>query len=523
VKNGTVLAWVIFRATAVRVAGIPPATTYRRCARAGAAGLAASVSQTGDKVTMTPSAVTEPSATGAFINDEQIEQTLRSNRASDAVKVRDVLSKARTLQGLEADEIAALMAVTDRDLLEEVFHAARQVKERIYGSRLVLFAPLYISNLCSNECLYCAFRARNREVKRRALSQDEIRSEVRTLVSQGHKRVLVVAGESYPQEEGFSYVLKAIESVYSVRLDRGEIRRVNVNVAPLTVEQFKQLKATNIGTYQLFQETYHRDSYARMHVAGKKRDYDWRVTAMDRAMQAGIDDVGIGPLFGLADWRFEVLAMMQHIRHLEARFGVGPHTISVPRIEPAVGSCLATVPPYAVSDADFLKIVAILRLAVPYTGIIMSTRESPEMRRQTFALGVSQISGGSRTSPGGYGQAEKINESQFCMGDHRSLDQVIRDIAKLGYMPSFCTACYRLGRTGRDFMDMAKPGEIKDHCEPNAMSTFLEYLLDYASCETLAVGEARIADRLGKMDGRQRQIAEQMLEKVRAGRRDVLV
>lgn len=474
-------------------------------------------------MTMTPSAATESSDTGAFINDEQIEEALRANRTSDAIKIRDVLSKARSLQGLEADEVAALMGVSDGDLLEEIFHAARQVKERIYGSRLVLFAPLYVSNLCSNECLYCAFRARNQEVKRRALSQDEIRREVTTLVSQGHKRVLLVAGESYPREDGFSYILKAVESIYSVSVGRGEIRRVNVNIAPLTVEQFRQLKAANIGTYQLFQETYHRKTYARMHVAGRKRDYDWRVTAMDRAMQAGIDDVGIGPLFGLADWRFEVLAMMQHIRHLEQRFGVGPHTISVPRIEPAVGSCLASMPPHAVSDADFLKIVAILRLAVPYTGIIMSTRESPEMRRQTFALGVSQISGGSRTSPGGYGEEERIDESQFCMGDHRNLDEVIRDIARLGYMPSFCTACYRLGRTGRDFMDMAKPGEIKDHCEPNAMSTFLEYLLDYASCETLAVGEALIARRLGEMDERQRQIAGAMLEKVRAGRRDVFV
>lgn len=472
---------------------------------------------------MTPSAIAEQTAAGAFINEEQIENTLEANLATDPAKVRDVLAKALTLKGLEADEIAALMNVDDPALLEEIFHVARQVKERIYGSRLVLFAPLYISNLCSNECLYCAFRARNQEVKRRALTQDEIRREVEVLVSQGHKRVLVLAGEAWPGEGGFSYALKAIETIYSVKVGRGEIRRVNANFAPLTLDEFKQLKAMHIGTYQLFQETYHRGIYARMHLAGKKKDYNWRVTAMDRAMQAGIDDVGIGPLFGLAPWRFEILAMMQHIRHLEERFGVGPHTISLPRIEPAVGSCLATRPPHAVSDADFLKIVAVLRLAVPYTGIIMSTRETPEMRRKTFALGVSQISGGSRTSPGGYGEAEKVDESQFCMGDHRSLDEVIGDIARLGYMPSFCTACYRLGRTGRDFMDMAKPGEIKYHCEPNGMSTFLEYLLDYASCETLAAGEALIADHLARMDARQRQIAETMLQKVRSGQRDVYV
>jgi 2-iminoacetate synthase len=457
---------------------------------------------------------------GAFIQEDRIEQTLKANRGGDAAQVREVLAKARQLKGLEADEVATLMNVTEPGLLEELFHTAREVKELIYGSRLVLFAPMYISNLCSNECLYCAFRARNTEIKRRALTQEEIRQETEILVNQGHKRVLVVAGESYPGE-GFSYVLKAIESVYSVKSGRGEIRRVNANVAPLTIEQFKQLKAVNIGTYQVFQETYNRGAYARMHVAGRKKDYNWRVSAMDRAMEAGIDDVGIGPLFGLADWRFEILAMMQHIRHLEARFGVGPHTISVPRIEPAAGSGLASQPPHAVSDADFLKIVAILRLAVPYTGIIMSTRETPQVRRATFALGVSQISGGSRTNPGGYGQDERIDESQFCLGDHRNLDEVIRDVADLGYMPSFCTACYRLGRTGQDFMDVAKPGEIKYHCEPNAMSTFLEYLLDYASPETLAVGQKRIDQALDRMDSRQRTIANTMLQKVRAGQRDV--
>ncbi|HOT51298.1 MAG TPA: [FeFe] hydrogenase H-cluster radical SAM maturase HydG, partial [Candidatus Hydrogenedentes bacterium] len=286
--------------------------------------------------------------------------------------------------------------------------------------------------------------------------------------------------------------------------------------------EFRQLKAASIGTYQLFQETYHRETYAKMHIGGKKKNYDWRVTAMDRAMQAGIDDVGIGVLFGLFDWRFEILAMMQHIAHLEERFGVGPHTISVPRLEPATGSDIALHPPHAVSDLDFRKIVAILRLAVPYTGIIMSTRETANIRRETFALGVSQISAGSRTNPGGYTEGDPIAVSeQFSLGDHRSLDEVIRDVASLGYIPSFCTACYRLGRTGQDFMDMAKPGDIKNHCDPNALSTFQEYLIDYASPETREAGEKLIAETLARMNDRQRNTSEKLLAKVREGKRDV--
>ena len=340
------------------------------------------------------------------------------------------------------------------------------------------------------------------------------------LIDQGHKRVLLVAGESYPRE-GFSYVLKAIDTVYSVTHDTGEIRRINVNVAPLTLDQFRELKAAKIGTYQLFQETYHRGTYASVHLAGRKKDYDWRVTAMDRAMEAGINDVGIGVLFGLFDWRYEVLALMQHIRHLEARHGVGPHTLSVPRLEPATGSDVAAHPPHAVSDIDFRKIVAILRLAVPYTGIIMSTRESAHIRRETFALGVSQISAGSRTNPGGYADSERENASQFCLGDHRPLDEVIRDVAALGYIPSFCTACYRLGRTGQDFMDLAKPGEIKEHCDPNALATFVEYLIDYGSEETRAVGEQLVERVMESMGPVPRQMAASMVTRVRAGKRDV--
>ena len=454
------------------------------------------------------------------IREEEINQILAAPPVRDAVRVREVLAKSREMKGLDMGDVAALMPVSDPDLLGELFTTAREVKEQIYGRRLVLFAPLYISNLCSNECLYCAFRARNNAMKRRALTQEEIAREIKMLVEQGHKRVLLVAGESYPQE-GFGYVLRSVETIYATRSGNGEVRRVNANIAPLTLDEFRELKNAKIGTYQLFQETYHHDTYAHVHLGGKKRDYNWRITAMDRAMEAGINDVGIGVLFGLFDYRFEILALMQHIRHLEKKFGVGPHTISVPRLEPASGSDIAAQPPAAVSDLDFRKIVAILRLAVPYTGIIMSTREGPTLRRETFALGVSQISAGSRTNPGGYCEDEEYEASQFSLGDHRSLDDVIRDVASLGYIPSFCTACYRLGRTGADFMDLAKPGEIKSHCDPNALSTFQEYLLDYASAETKQVGEKLIALSLDRMNQNDRVRSEGMLAKVREGKRDV--
>jgi len=456
-----------------------------------------------------------------FIQDSVIEETLSHAVRKDRAAVEDIISKALEMKGLDLPDIAVLSTISDPELLARLFDAAKKVKETIYGRRLVLFAPLYISNLCSNECLYCAFRARNKDVKRRVLTQPEIYQEVEELVKQGHKRVLLVAGESYPKE-GFSYVLKSIETIYSVKVGPGEVRRVNVNVAPLTLEEFKQLKAAKIGTYQLFQETYHRQTYKGVHLGGKKADYDWRVSAMDRAMEAGIDDVGIGVLFGLCDWRYELLALMQHIHHLEAKFGVGPHTISVPRLEPATGSDMASHPPKPVEDIEFRKIVAILRLAVPYTGIIMSTRENPNMRRETFALGVSQISAGSRTNPGGYVEGKDVlDEAQFSLGDHRGLDEVIRDITELGYVPSFCTGCYRLGRTGQDFMDMAKPGLIKEHCDPNALSTFLEYLQDYASEATKQAGFKLIEKTLNSMDDEPKTRSTKMLEAVRSGKRDV--
>jgi 2-iminoacetate synthase len=461
--------------------------------------------------------------TGEFIDEAAIANAMQSAATKDAARVREILTKARELNGLEMDEVAVLSSISDPELMAELFAAAREVKEAIYGARLVLFAPLYISNLCNNDCLYCAFRVRNKELHRRALTQAEIRGEVEALVDQGHKRILLVAGESYPKDGGFQYVLDSIATIYDVKRGvSGEIRRVNVNVAPLPVEQFQELKASGIGTFQLFQETYHRATYSAVHVGGKKKDFDWRVTGMHRAMEAGIDDVGIGVLFGLADWRFEVLAMLQHIRELERAYGVGPHTISVPRLEPASGSDMASHPPQPVSDVDFRKLVAILRLAVPYTGMILSTRETANLRSETFALGISQISAGSRTNPGGYEEDEEFDAAQFQLGDHRSLDEVIRDISELGFIPSFCTACYRLGRTGMDFMDLAKPGDIKHHCDPNALSTYLEYLLDYGSEDTRAVGEATIAEKVAEMDPVRREFTEKMLARVRAGNRDVL-
>jgi len=456
-----------------------------------------------------------------FINEAAIEQALQAGADKDAGHVREILAKATELKGLDLPEVAVLSSISDPELLGELFATARQVKDTIYGARLVLFAPLYISNLCHNDCLYCAFRVRNKQLQRRALSQDEIRQEVENLVGQGHKRVLLVAGESYP-EEGFSYILKSIETIYSVkRPPSGEIRRVNVNIAPLEIDEFRELKKTAIGTFQLFQETYHRETYRKVHASGKKRDYDWRVLGVDRAMEAGIDDDGVGILFGLFDWRFEILALMQHVGHLEERFGVGPHTISVPRLEPAIGSDIANHPPHPVSDVDFRKIVAILRLAVPYTGIIMSTRETANLRRETFALGVSQISAGSRTNPGGYTDDVDETRAQFQLGDHRSVDEVIRDVATMGYLPSFCTGCYRLGRTGGDFMDLAKPGDIKQHCDPNGLSTFLEYLLDYGSPETREIGEALIARHMAEMDEAPRRTSKRLVARVRAGERDV--
>jgi 2-iminoacetate synthase len=459
-----------------------------------------------------------------YLDEQVIFNCLNHTAAPEPARVRDILDKAKAMQGLSFDETATLIALSDPELMEELFATARDLKNEIYGSRLVMFAPLYISNRCANECVYCAYRASNRELHRKVLSQEEIAAETKVIIEQGHKRILMVAGESYPDHNSLDYVYKAVETIYATRSGNGEIRRVNVNVAPLSVEDFRNLKATGIGTYQCFQETYHRETYARVHPSGKKSDFDWRATVMDRAMLAGIDDVGIGPLLGIYDWRFELLAMLQQIHHLEERFNCGPHTISVPRLEPASGTDFTATTPWKVSDADFVKLVAILRITVPYTGIIMSTRESAEMRHKCFQIGVSQASAGSRTDPGGYERtAGDFHTSQFAVGDTRPLDVVVREIAGMGFTPSFCTACYRSGRTGADFMEFAKPGAIKYHCEPNALATFTEYLEDYASPETRQAGEIHILHQIAAMDDRQKRIATPLIAAVRSGKRDVFV
>jgi len=454
-----------------------------------------------------------------IIKDQEIYD-LMSRANIDKSRVREIIAKAIELKGLTTTEMLILAKTEDPELIEEIFTAARKIKEDIYGNRLVLFSPLYISNMCANECLYCAFRVNNKELKRNSLNQEQIREEIVNLVDQGHKRILLVTGEAYPGGK-LQYVFDSIETIYKTKTTKGEIRRVNVNIAPLTTEEFRELKNYKIGTYQLFQETYHRDTYSKLHIAGKKKDYDWRLTALDRAMEVKIDDVGIGVLFGLYDWKFELIALKNHITHLENKFGIGPHTISVPRLEPASGSDVSKHPPYNVSDTDFKKIVSILRLAVPYTGIILSTRESTEMRNEAIALGISQISAGSRTSPGGYTH-ESEDSGQFSLGDHRSLAEVIRDIMKMGYIPSFCTGCYRLGRTGSDFMDLAKPGLIKLHCQPNAMLTLKEYLEDFADQETKKIGERLIEKEMALIpDENRREQTIKNLHKIIEGERDL--
>lgn len=454
-----------------------------------------------------------------FIDHQRINAYLENTAPPQQAELDEILSHARELQGISFEEAERLLMVEDREHLAAMMETARFIKDEIYGRRLVLFAPLYVSNLCNNECLYCAFRRSNAHIPRRTLTMDEVRKETEALVSQGHKRVLLVSGEGLG-ESALDYSLRAIDTIYSVKQGNGEIRRININIAPLSVESFRRLKASGIGTYQLFQETYHGDTYRVMHPRGPKADYVNHLTAMDRAMEAGIDDVGVGVLFGLYDYRFEIMALLQHIRHLEEVFGVGCHTISVPRLEPATGSDVAANPPYPVNDSDFAKIIAILRITVPYTGMILSTRENAETRRRAFSLGVSQISAGSRTNPGGYSSGEALE--QFSLGDHRSLEEVIRDMVDHGYIPSFCTGCYRLGRTGQDFMDLAKPGLIKHYCLPNAITSFKEYLINYASNETRRAGEALIESMIGDIPQAEIQAkTRDSLQRIENGEQDL--
>jgi 2-iminoacetate synthase len=456
-----------------------------------------------------------------IINETIIQEHLDQVKQPDKAAVRDVLQQALDADGLNLADITTLMHVEDPDLLEELFDTAKAIKSRIYGKRLVLFAPLYISNFCRNVCTYCAFSMTNERLKRCMLTQEQIQHETEELLETGQKRLLLVSGES----SNLDYILQSIKTIYAVRLGANAIRRINVNIAPLSLEQFRLLKQAAIGTYQLFQETYHLSTYESVHLKGPKANYAQRLKAIDLAMQAGIDDLGMGVLFGLYNWRFELLALMQHIQHLQNTFGIGPHTLSVPRIEPAFGSSLSESPPYAVSDADFKKIIAVLRLAVPYTGIILSTRENQETRAAALELGVSQLSAGSRTHPGGYQQRDEAGDqmSQFSLGDHRSLDEVVRNVTELGYIPSFCTGCYRRNRTGAEFMELAKPGDIKYYCTVNALITFQEYLEDFASKETYRIGVERIQKELSILPSAQSKLVKEAICALKSGKRDIFL
>lgn len=457
----------------------------------------------------------------AFIDEELIHRTLRESQKASPIQALSIIEKARAAQGLTPDETAVLLQVSDPHVLSMLFSAAREVKEKIYGKRLVFFAPLYLSNYCINNCRYCGYKRENRAINRRRLTAEEVELEVIALEEMGHKRLALETGED-PANCPVEYVFDMMKKIYSVKEKQGSIRRVNVNIAATTVENYRKLKEAGIGTYILFQETYHRETYRNMHPSGPKRDYDWHTLAMDRAMEGGIDDVGFGVLFGLYDYKFEMLAMLLHALHLEERFGVGPHTISVPRMRPAEGVNLETFP-YLVDDDAFKKLVAIIRLAVPYTGMILSTREKAAFRDEVVALGISQLSAGSCTGVGGYHEEiAEPNQAQFQVEDRRSTDEMLKSVCKAGYLPSFCTACYRQGRTGDRFMSLAKTGEIQNVCQPNAMLTFKEFLLDYASPETKKEGERTIGQHLGEITSDKiRQETERRLKRLEAGERDL--
>lgn len=458
-----------------------------------------------------------------FIDEQQIHDLLEKAKSAPQNSAREIIKKGVEAKGLNPYETAILLQCDDTEVMNLLFEAAHEVKQKIYGKRLVFFAPLYISNYCINDCKYCGYRKSNSIVRRR-LDLDEIENEIVALEAMGHKRLALETGED-PSNCPIEYVLDSINKIYEVKDKAGSIRRVNVNIAATTVEDYRKLKEVGIGTYILFQETYHRETYKKMHPSGPKRDYDWHTTAMDRAMEGGIDDVGFGVLFGLYDYKFEVLALLLHSLHLEERFGVGCHTISVPRIRPATGITLETFP-YLVSDEDFKKIVAIIRLAVPYTGMILSTREKPDFRYQIIELGISQLSAGSCTGVGGYHKdiENKPGEAvgQFQVEDHRTTDEVLRSVCESGYIPSFCTACYRRGRTGDNFMPLAKSGEIQNLCQPNAILTFKEFLLDYASEETRKIGERTIQEHLKQIpNAKIRNEIKKRIKKLEQGERDL--
>lgn len=457
------------------------------------------------------------STVNPYIDEQAIWDLIENTKT---LNIDQIIEKARLAKGLTLEESATLLNIDDDETLERLFKVAKEVKELIYGSRIVLFAPLYLSNYCTNNCLYCGFRKDNKTLARIKLTVDEAVEEAKNLMMQGHKRLLLVAGEDV-EKANLDYVEETIARIYDTKVGRGEIRRININIAPLSVEDFKRIKSFKIGTYQCFQETYHLDTYRKMHPTGLKANYAWRYETMGRAFEAGLDDVGMGVLFGLTDYKFEVLAMLKHCQVLDEKYGVGPHTLSIPRLEPAKGAPFSEKSPYAVDDRSFKKIVSILRLSVPYTGIILSTRERADFRKEVIALGVSQISAGSKTNPGGYTVHGKSGE-QFAVGDHRSLDEVIYELCEHDYIPSFCTGCYRLGRVGHDFMELAKPGLIHSFCQPNALFTFNEYLLDYASEKTREAGKNTILRQIDLIeDQKLKERVKTNLDKITSGERDV--
>ncbi|WP_027339672.1 [FeFe] hydrogenase H-cluster radical SAM maturase HydG [Halonatronum saccharophilum] len=455
-----------------------------------------------------------------FISDQKLNDILDNIEVSGEI-IDKIIEKSLNKERLTLEETAVLLNADKQEWIDKIFAGAKELKRRVYGDRVVLFAPLYVGNLCINNCKYCGFKASNQEVERCTLSLDDLKGEVKALESKGQKRLILVYGE-HPDYDA-DFIADTVRAVYETKENSGEIRRANINAAPLDVKGYKKLKEVGIGTYQIFQETYHHNTYKKVHLSGPKSDYKWRLTGLDRAMEAGLDDVGIGVLFGLYDWKYEVLALLEHTIHLEENYGVGPHTISFPRLKRAVNMEIGDE--YLVSDEDFKRIVAILRLAVPYTGLILTAREDAKLRKEVMELGVSQIDAGTRIEMKGYTDddgEQDLNKEQFEIGDSRSLDEVIGELISDGYMPSFCTACYRLGRTGEHFMEFAIPGFIKRYCGPNALLTFKEYLVDYASDKTKEVGDKLIAEKLAEIeDDNTREDIEEKLREIEEGKRDL--
>ena len=458
-----------------------------------------------------------------FINNEEVLKSIEyANLNCNNLKLIDeIIEKAKEQKGLSHRDAAVLLVCNDKEKNEEIFKLAKKIKEDYYGNRIVLFAPLYLSNYCVNGCVYCPYHAKNKHIPRKKMSQDEIINEVTALQDMGHKRLAIESGED-PVNNPIEYILESINTIYSIKHKNGAIRRVNVNIAATTVENYKKLHDAKIGTYILFQETYNKESYERLHPTGPKHNYAYHTEAMDRAMQSGIDDVGLGVLFGLENYLYEFISILMHAEHLEAVYGVGPHTISVPRIRKADDIDPNTFS-NAIDDETFKKIVAVLRIAVPYTGMIVSTRESKECRKEVLELGISQISGGSKTSVGGYYKPEEKDEdsSQFEVNDNRTLDEVVNWLMELNYLPSFCTACYGSGRTGDRFMSICKSQQIHNFCHPNAIMTLKEYLIDYASDTTKQTGEKLILRELEKIeDTSRKQAVLNYLDKIIKGERD---